>query len=419
MLKTITEPARETPVVYEKDVVVVGGGPGGIIAATASGRNGADTLLVEQYGFLGGMATAGLMTSFNGFRNERPPNRLQTVKGIPQEVAMELAKLGGTTLDIAHKVDREIMEGDLPYAVGFDPETLKLVALKMVKSAGVKIMLHTYMVGVIVENNVIKGVIVENKSGRQAVLAKIVIDATGDGDVAATAGAPFVKAKKEGERMMNMSLMYRLANVHPEKIERPRGIVIRNTIVKWGASVSGRDGIDFEDLTEAEIEAREKTVSMLEDLRKEPGYEDSYLIQTAAHIGVRETRRFIGEYMITEEDALKGARFEDVVAISSNPVPSYYGKRFFFDHEGFDIPYRSLVPKKIDSLLLAGRCISAHQVPFQSLRSMAPLMALSQAAGTAGALCARDNVAPRRLDVSKLQKTLVEQKAELRLTSGC
>ncbi len=415
-MKIIIEPAKQLSVVYEKDIVIVGGGPGGLVAALASGRNGADTLLIEKYGFLGGMATAGLMTCFNGFRNQRPPNKLQTVKGIPQEIVMKLARLGGTTLDVPYEQEpRNLIEGDLPYAVGFDPEILKYVALKMLKEAGVGLMLHTYAVDSIVENNVIKGVIVENKSGRQAVLAKIIVDATGDGDMAAAAGAPFVKAEKTGGRMMGMSLMYRLANVHPEKITRSQGIVIKNTIVKWGAGISGRDGVDFEDLTQAEIEAREKTMAIVEDLKKkELGFEDSYLLETATNIGVRETRRFIGEYMVTEEDALKGARFDDVVAISSNPVPSYYGKRFFFDHEGFDVPYRSLVPKKIDNLLLAGRCVSAHQVPFQSLRSMAPLMAISQAAGTAAALCAKNNVTPRKLDVSKLQQILIKQNAELR-----
>lgn len=415
-MKTIVEPAKELPVVYEKDVVVVGGGPGGLVAAIASGRNGADTLLIEKYGFLGGMTTAGLMTCFNGFRNQQPPNRLQTVKGIPQEIVMELARLGGTTLDVPYEQGpHDLMRGDLPYAVGFDPEILKYAALKMLKEADVKLMLHTYAVDAIVENNVIKGVIVENKSGRQAVLSKIVVDATGDGDVAAAAGAPFVKAEKTSERMMDMSLMFRMANVHPEKFTRPQGILIKNTMVKWGARISGRDGVDFEDLTQAEIEAREKTMALINELKqKEPGFEDSHLVQTATNIGVRETRHFIGEYMITEEDAIKGARFDDVVAISSNPVPRYYGKRFFFDHEGFDIPYRSLVPKKIDNLLLAGRCISAHQVPFQSLRSMAPLMAIAQAAGTAAALCAKNNVTPRKLDVSKLQQVLIKQNAELR-----
>lgn len=157
---------------------------------------------------------------------------------------------------------------------------------------------------------------------------------------------------------------------------------------------------------------------MFEEVKKlkgQPGYENSFLVQSAEYIGVRETRRIIGEYMVTEEDAVKDKRFEDVIAISSNPVPRYYGKRFFFEHEGFDIPYRSLVPKKIENLLLAGRCISCEQVPFQSARSMAPLMAISEAAGTAAGLAVKHNVTPRKLDVKLLQRVLLENNNELRL----
>jgi hypothetical protein len=139
-----------------------------------------------------------------------------------------------------------------------------------------------------------------------------------------------------------------------------------------------------------------------------------YLAQTATGIGVRETRRILGEYVLSEQDAIRGTRFSDVIAISSNPMPSYQGRRFFFAHEGFDVPYRSLVPKKIDGLVLTGRCISCEQAPFQSARSMAPAMAIGHASGCAAALAVKSGVAPRKLDVKTLQKLLVEQKAELR-----
>jgi hypothetical protein len=153
----------------------------------------------------------------------------------------------------------------------------------------------------------------------------------------------------------------------------------------------------------------------VERLRREPGFENCYLVQSAEMLGVRETRRVAGLYVVTEEDALTGRRFDDAVAISSNPVPAYYGERRFFDHEGFDIPYRALVPRETNGLILAGRCISCEQPPFQSARSMAPLMAISQASGTAAALCIRDGVEPRDLDVAALQKVLLDQGAELRL----
>lgn len=398
-MKRITEPAREIPVILEKDVVVSGGGTGGFAAAIAAARTGVDTILIEQQGFLGGTATAGLMNSFNGFRNQNPPNDLQTVKGIAQEIVHELIRHGGAEGNI----------GTMPYKMAFDPEILKYVSLKMCKEAGVQLLLHTYVVDAIVEDDTIKGVIIQSKSGRQAILSKIVVDATGDGDTAAAAGAPFEKVNKVGENMMGMSLLFKMANV------KGGGSVGQPGARYHRVSVKGYDGVDAKDLTDAEIETHEMMMEEVKKLKGQPGYENAFLVQSAAYIGVRETRRVIGEYMVTEEDAVKDKRFEDVIAISSNPVPGYYGKRFFFDHEGFDIPYRSLVPKKIENLLLAGRCISCEQVPFQSARSMAPLMAISEAAGTAAGLAVKHNVTPRQLDVKLLQKVLLENNAELRL----
>ncbi|MFC1718410.1 FAD-dependent oxidoreductase [Candidatus Poribacteria bacterium] len=398
-MRKITEPAREIPVIFEKDVIVSGGGPGGLVAAIAASRMGADTILIEQQGFLGGTATAGLMNSFNGYRNQNPPNDLQTVKGIAEEIVHELIRHGGAA---------EI-NGPMPYKVAFDPEILKYVALKMCKEAGVQLLLYTYAVDVIVEDDTIKGVIVENKSGRQAILSRIVIDATGDGDTAAAAGAPFEKVNKVGENMMGMSLLFRVGNV------KDGGSVEQPGVCYHRVSVDGYDGADGQDLTDAHVKTHEMMIEEVKKLKGRPGYENAFLVQSAEYIGVRETRRIIGEYMVTEEDAVKDKRFEDVIAISSNPVPRYYGKRFFFEHEGFDIPYRSLVPKKIENLLLAGRCISCEQVPFQSARSMAPLMAISEAAGTAAGLAVKQGVTPRQLDVKLLQKVLLENNNELRL----
>ncbi len=182
----------------------------------------------------------------------------------------------------------------------------------------------------------------------------------------------------------------------------------------WGPGFNG-DGLDVDDLTEAEIETRLELWDQVQNMRKKPGMESLHLVQTATNVGVRETRRILGEYIVTEQDAIKGTRFPDVIAISSNPMPGYRGKRFFFDHPGFDIPYRSLVPKKVDGLVLTGRCISCEQGPFQSARSMAPAMAIGHASGCAAAIAAKDNVPPRQLDVTALQKLLLSQNAELRM----
>ncbi len=405
---------RETPIVGHYEVVIAGGGPSGFIAALAAARTGAKTLLLERYPFLGGNGTAGLMTCYNGFRNQRPPEALQTVKGIPAEYIAELVRLGGIAdVDNYPKpVPHDVTKGDLPYCIGFDPEAAKVAMLNLIAKEGVTLRLHSWVAAPMLDGSRVTGVIVESKSGRQAIAADIVIDATGDGDLAATAGAPFMKPAEKGDRM-GMSLMYRLGGL-PASVEGAYGgIRIRDRVVKWGPGFGG-DGLDVENLTRAETESRVKLWEQVQELRSRPGMESIYLMQTATCIGVRETRRILGGYTVTEQDAIKGTRFGDVVAISSNPMPSYHGSRFFFEHEGFDIPYRCLVPQKVEGLVLTGRCISCEQGPFQSARSMAPAMAVGHASGCAGALAAKNQVAPRNLDVKALQKLLLTQKAELR-----
>jgi len=405
----------ETPIVGRYQVVVAGGGPSGLIAALASARSGANTLLIERYGFLGGNGTAGLMTCYNGFRNQRPPEKLQTVKGIPAEYIAEIVRLGGVadSDNYTRQFQHDVSTGDLPYCVGFDPEAAKVAALNMVRKDGVNLRLHSWIVGPMLDGARVTGVIVESKSGRQAIAADIVVDATGDGDVAAHAGAPFMSPAEKGDRM-GMSLMYRLGGL-PASVEGSYGgIRIRDRVVKWGPGFGG-DGLDVQNLTRAEVGTRLNLWDRIEDLRKKPGMESVYLLQTATGIGVRETRRILGECVVTERDAIKGTRFPDVIAISSNPMPSYHGRRFFFDHEGFDIPYRSLVPRKIEGLLLTGRCISCEQAPFQSARSMAPAMAIGHASGCAAAMAAKSQVPPRELDVQALQRLLLSQNAELRM----
>ena len=403
----------ETPIVARHQVVVAGGGPSGVIAAVAAARSGADTLLVERYPFLGGNGTAGLMTCYNGFRNQRPPEALQTVKGIPAEYIAELVRLGGIAEEDPYpKEKHDVAAGDLPYCIGFDPEAAKIAALNLIKKEGVKLLLHSCAVAPMLDGWRVTGVIVESKSGRQAIAAGVVIDATGDGDIAFRGGAPFMGPAQKGDRM-GMSLMYRIGGV-PASVKGPfGGVRIADRVVRWGPGFGG-DGLDVENLTRAEVETRVKLWDEVQAMRKEPGMESIYLMQTATGIGVRETRRILGEYVVTEEDAIKGRRFPDVIAISSNPMPSYHGKRFFFNHEGFDIPFRALIPKNVEGLVLTGRCISCEQAPFQSARSMAPAMAIGHASGCAAAMAAVANVPPRRLDVKAVQKLLVRQKAELR-----
>jgi hypothetical protein len=405
----------ETPIVARHQVVVAGGGPSGVIAAVASARSGADTLLLERYAFLGGNGTAGLMTCYNGFRNQRPPESLQTVKGIPAEYIAELVRLGGVA-DVDNyerTVQHDVKTGDLPYTVPFDAEAAKVASLNLIKKEGVKLRLHSWVVAPMLHGSRVTGVIVHSKSGRQAIAADIVIDCTGDGDIASAAGAPFMSPAVTGDRM-DMTLMYGIGGV-PSTIKGPfDGIRIGDRVVRWGPYIRG-DGLDVETLTRAEVDSRQKIWDQVREMRKKPGMASLYLSKTATCIGVRETRRILGEYVVTEKDAIGGKRFHDVVAISSNPMPDYHGKRYFFRHEGFDIPYRSLVPQKVEGLVLSGRCISCEQGPFQSARSMAPAMAIGHASGCAAALAATKGVPPRRLDVKMLQKLLLNQNAELRL----
>jgi hypothetical protein len=405
----------ETPIVAHHQVVVAGGGPSGVIAALAAARSGADTLLVERYAFLGGNGTAGLMTCYNGFRNQKPPEVLQTVKGIPAEYIAELVRLGGVAESdpYAKMFPHDVRKGDIPYTVPFDPEAAKVASLNLLKKEGVKLRLHSWVVAPMVEGTRVTGIIVHSKSGRQAIGADIVIDCTGDGDVAAGAGAPFMGPATTGDRM-GMSLMYCLGGVTPAVKGPSGGMRMGDRVVLWGPGAKG-DGLDVENLTRAEVEARLKLWDDVQALRKQAGLESFYLAQTATNIGVRETRRIVGEYMVTEQDAIAGTHFPDVIAISSNPMPSYHGRRYFFNHEGFDIPYRSLVPKKVEGLVLSGRCISCAQAPFQSARSMAPAMAVGHASGCAAALAAAKGVPPRKLDVQELQRLLKSQKTELRV----
>ncbi|MDH5441658.1 MAG: FAD-dependent oxidoreductase, partial [Candidatus Bathyarchaeota archaeon] len=250
------------------------------------------------------------------------------------------------------------------------------------------------------------GTTVENKGGRAALMSKIVVDASGDGDIAYSAGAPYMQASKEDPHTMGASLMLRIGNV-PPGFGVPAG---SDTAVTWGPGTK-LNGTDPLDITRAELDVRMKAIEFVENLRKREGFQSANLLETAFQIGIRETRRFMGEYVLTKEDAENDVRFEDAIAISSNPVPSYYGKRFFYNHLGFDVPYRCVIPKSVDGLFLAGRNISMEQAPWQSARSMAPNMAIAQATGTAAAICAKKECQPREIDAKRLRRILRDQGA--------
>jgi len=422
--KTIIEKERETPIIAEVDVLVVGGGPAGVGAALAAARNGAKTMLIERWGFLGGMWTAGLVNPLFDYKNKG---------GIIAELVSRLKARG------AWKSHR--------FLNTFDPETMKFILDQMMEESGVTVLFYTLAVDVIVKDNQIKGVIIENKSGRQAILAKIVIDCTGDGDIAAKAGAPYEKGRREDGLMQPMTLMFRLSNVtfHQEKwdqlYELMKEAVKRGVKYPWRTPsawiihlpnkgdavvqlthIFKVDGTDAWDLTKAVIEGRKIVMDTVKLFKNIPELESVALIDSAVSIGIRETRRIIGEYVLTLEDMIKGRKFDDGVLTCTfgidihepdpknvPPLPEDLVSQKYPTIKPYQIPYRCLVPLKIDNLLVAGRCISGSHEAHASYRVTGDCIAMGQAAGTAAALCVKNGVTPRELDASLLRHTLKEQ----------
>jgi len=412
-MKRYHEPAREIPIFAEPDVLVVGAGPAGFAAAVASARAGARTLLVERFGFPGGTATVSLMGNINGFRNQKKPDSTQTVKGIGAELILRLRDLDGLGRSPYEQQEYDISKGELSYSYAADTEKLKFVMLQMLQDAGVEFLFHTFAVDSIKDGGTVRGIIIENKSGRQAILAAVTVDASGDADIAARAGASFWQVRKDEASRLTDGLMYKIAGLNPD--EPAPGCAVGETCIVWGPGGVVMDGADAAQVTAAEVETRLKVFSHFEGLKeKSPALAEAFVSETPAMIGIRQTRFIEGDYKLTAEDALSGTRFDDVVAISSCPVISYYGYRRYLEHEGYDIPYRALLPKGLEGLLVAGRCISSEQQPYESHRSMAPATAIGQAAGAAAALAAKKAITPRGIDVCKLQAVLRSQGAELR-----
>ena len=413
-MNTFTEPARELPVARETDVIVVGGGPAGLAAAIASARAGAKTTLIERFGYLGGTATASLMANINGFRNQVEPDATQVVRGIAEEIVLRLKALGGLGKSPYAQKPYPTEPGQLEYSYAIDTEKFKYVTLKLCVEAGVDVLFHTWFSQSVVGDGAMRGVIVENKSGRQALLARVVVDASGDGDVAARAGAPFWQTVHSEANRLGDALMYRIAFGATRPPERYAVDFGANAVV-WGPNAGNINGIDADELSQAEVKTRLAVYDDFADKQaKNAGLAGAQVVETPPMLGIRQTRFIEGEYRLTADDAIQGRRFDDVIAISPCPIIVYYGYRRYLDHEGYDIPYRCLVPIGVDGLLVAGRCISSDQEPYESHRAMVPVLAIGQAAGVAAALCAKQGITPRRLDVRALQRELKAQGAELR-----
>jgi hypothetical protein len=408
------EPARDITVAGEYDVIVVGGGPAGTAAAIASARSGVSTLLVEQFGYLGGTATASLMACINGFRNQVPPDDTQVVRGIAEEIVLRLKALNGLGKSPYAQREYSTEPGQLTYSYAIDTEMFKFVLLEMCQEAGVHLLLHAWFAQPIMSGDRITGVLVETKSGRLAFMSTVIVDASGDGDVAARAGAPYWQTRGEEASRLNDALMYRVAlgDARPsETMTCDLGL----THVLWGPSAGPIDATDAEQLSRAEVNTR---LGVYADLAKkqarDAGLAGARIVETPPLLGIRQTRFIRGEYTLTAQDALENTPFPDAVAYSPCPVIHSYGYRRYLEHEGYGIPYRCLVPLEVEQLLVAGRCISSEQEPYESHRAMVPMMAIGQAAGVAAALCVRTAQSPRALPADDLRDHLRAQGAFLR-----
>jgi hypothetical protein len=437
----VTEPARRTPITGEYDVVVLGGGPAGIAAAAAAALGGAATLLVERYGFLGGMGTAAGVTNFCGlFANVHGEIR-RVVHGVADDLLGRIEALGG--LNAPHSIFGKTL------AQAYDMSAYKCAADDLLAAAGAKLLFHALGAGVVMRDpRTIDALLVETKSGRRAIRARLFIDASGDGDLAAWSGAPWEKSA----HLLYPTLMFRVNNVDPERArdavqaiprlmeeaERegefrfPRkGAIVRpqKNPTEWRANVTqirnadgaAMDGTDAEQWSAGEIEGRRQIREYVRFLRaRVPGFERAYALDIAAQVGIRETRRVVGEYVLCAGDVLACASFADTIGVNGWPLerhvagdvewswPAIPGSRGF-NH----LPYRMLVPQAIDNLLVSGRCASMTSEGQSAARVSGGCFVMGQAAGAAAALALAHGVAPRALDAERLQAQLERDGAYL------
>ncbi len=392
----VTQPERALPILHETDVLIVGGGAAGFAAAVAAARAGAKTTIVERYGFFGGQWTGGMVLLVMGTHAQVDGKLKKTLRGIGDELLERLARVPG---GIVGQV-----EGRFNPTV--DPEATKFVMDEMIAEAGVQVLLHSWAVEVVVEKGRPCGVVVEGKAGRQAILGKVMVDATGDGDIFAAAGA------EHEQRLHAIGLVHRLGNV--DRADRAAlaaagfkslGGATPLSSVSW-VNLRGpsTDALDVKELTRLEMEHRRSVWQRVQKLRAAPGGEHLYLLDTAPQLGVRTTRILAGMQMLTREDTRASRKFPDTIGVGGGDS----GKG-----PEWPIPYGTLVPKKVEGLLAAGRCICVDGKLIESMRLIACCILTGHAAGAAAALCVKNRCEPRNVDIAALQTLLREQGAYL------
>lgn len=416
------------PVAHDVEVAVCGGGPAGLCAAVAAAESGANTLLIERYGFLGGMMTAGLVNPFMSYW----AGKEQINKGVFQRMIdyMRKAKAYGTRPDAK---------------TAFDPEVAKLVLDRLALDAGVQLRFHTTVCAAQVSDGRVGRILLQSKSGFEAVTAKVFVDCTGDADLAFYAGATIEKGRPEDGLCQPMTANFRMAGVDEKRmptreeinalydaardageVENPRENVLWFYTTRPGeihfntTRVVRLDATSALDLTAAELESRRQISQMIQFLvAKVPGFENAYLTAVPAQIGIRESRRVIGDYVLTAEDVLAARKFEDGIARGSYPVdihsPTGGGTviKRLPPGEAYDIPYRCLCPLGFDNLLIGGRPISSDHAAHSSHRVMPIAACNGEAAGLAAAMSVKGSTDIRGIEVAALRQTLADRGASI------